>query len=100
MLLKLVLDTNTLVSGLFWEGNEAELLRKIEQGKAMLYTTRDTLNEAGEVIKRPKFKDVFQKAMLTPDQVMQRITSLSMLLLLRNCQNQFAGTPRMQGHQG
>ena len=31
---KLVLDTNTFVSAFFWEGNEAELLRKLEQGKA------------------------------------------------------------------
>jgi len=30
----LVLDTNTIVSAFFWEGNEAELIRKIEQGKA------------------------------------------------------------------
>ena len=36
MLLKLVLDTNTLVSAFFWEGNEAELFRKVEQGKARL----------------------------------------------------------------
>jgi len=54
MLLKLVLDTNTLVSAFFWEGNEAELLRKIEQGGANLYITNEILKEVEEVIKRPK----------------------------------------------
>ena len=34
ILLKLVLDTNTIVSAFFWESNEAELIRKLEQGKA------------------------------------------------------------------
>ncbi len=37
MQLKLVLDTNTFVSAFFWEGNEAELFRKIEQGKIIHY---------------------------------------------------------------
>jgi len=43
MLIKLVLDINTLISAFFWEGNEAELLRRIEQGKAKLYITREIL---------------------------------------------------------
>src|SRR3989338_7154409 len=81
MLLKLVLDTNTLVSAFFWEGNEAELLRKIEQGKANLYITSEILKEVEEVIKRPKFDRVMKNAGLTPDQIMQKIVSLSHLVI-------------------
>ena len=81
MLLKLVLDTNTLVSAFFWEGNEAELLRKIEQGKAKLYITSEILKEVEEVIKRPKFNEVMRKANLTPDQIVQKIVSLSNLII-------------------
>jgi len=81
MLLKLVLDTNTLVSAFFWEGNEAELLRKIEQGKARLYITGDILSEIEQVIKRSKFNDVMGKANLTPDHIMQKIVSLSHLVI-------------------
>ena len=81
MLLKLVLDTNTLISAFFWEGNEAELLRKIEQGKARLYITSDILSEIGEVIKRSKFNDVMGKANLTPDQIIQKIVSFSHLVI-------------------
>ena len=81
MLLKLVLDTNTIVSAFFWEGNEAELLRKIEEGKAKLYTTIEILKEVEEVIKRPKFHGVMKKAGLTPDQIMQKIVSLSHLVI-------------------
>ena len=81
MLLKLVLDTNTLVSAFFWEGNEAELFRKIEQGKANLYITIEILKEVEEVIKRPKFNEVMRKANLTPDQIMQKIVSFSHLVI-------------------
>ncbi len=81
MLLKLVLDTNTIVSAFFWEGNEAELFRKIEQGKAKLYITIEILKEVEEVIKRPKFDKVMKNAGLTPDQIMQKIVSLSHLVI-------------------
>ena len=81
MLLKLVLDTNTIISAFFWEGNEAELLRKIEQGNADLYITIEILKEVEEVIKRPKFNEVMRKANLTPDQIVQKIVSLSHLVI-------------------
>lgn len=81
MLLKLVLDTNTIVSAFFWEGNEAELLRKIEQGKAKVYITREILKEVEQVIKRPKFNQVMKTAGLTPEQIIQKIVSLSHLVI-------------------
>ena len=81
MPLKVVLDTNTIVSAFFWEGNEAELFRKIEQGKAKLYITSEILKEVEEVIKRPKFNEVMRKANLTPDQIMQKIVFLSHLVI-------------------
>jgi putative PIN family toxin of toxin-antitoxin system len=82
MLPKLVLDSNTIVSAFFWEGNEAELFRKIEQGKAKLYITSEILNEIEDVIKRLKFNEVMKKANLTPDQIMQKIVSLSHLVIV------------------
>ena len=81
MLHKLVLDTNTIISAFFWEGNEAELFRKIEQGKAKLCITSEILKEIEDVIKRPKFNDIIRKANLTPDQIMQKIVSLSHLVI-------------------
>ncbi|MFH1916667.1 MAG: putative toxin-antitoxin system toxin component, PIN family [Nanoarchaeota archaeon] len=81
MVPKLVLDTNTIVSAFFWEGNEAELLRRIEQGKAHLFMTKELLSEVEEVIKRPKFNEVMRKAGLTSDQIMGKIASLSHLVI-------------------
>lgn len=81
MLLKLVLDTTTLVSAFFWEGNEAELFRKIEQGRTKLYITREILKEVEEVIKRPKFKQAILNAGLTPDEIIQKIIACSHLVV-------------------
>ena len=81
MSLKLVLDTNTIISAFFWNGNEAELFRKIEQGNAALFITREILAEIEDVIKRPKFDKVMKNAGLTPDQIMQKIVSLSHLVI-------------------
>lgn len=58
------------------------IFRKIEQGKAELYITSEILNEVEEVIKRPKFSEVMRKANLTPDQIMQKIVSLSHLVIV------------------
>ncbi len=81
MPLKIVLDTNTIVSAFFWEGNEAELFRKIEQGKAKLHITGEILKEVEDAIKRPKFSEVMANANLTPYKIMQKIASLSHLVI-------------------
>ena len=81
MLPRLVLDTTTLVSAFFWEGNEAELFRKIEQGQGILFITGEILKEIEEVIKRPKFNEVMRKVNLTPEHIMQKIVSLSHLVI-------------------
>ena len=80
-MLKLVLDTNTIISAFFWDGNEAELFRKIEQGKVILCISREILTEIENVIKRPKFDDIMKNAGVTPNQVMQKIVSLSHLVI-------------------
>ena len=78
---KLVLDTNTLISAFFWEGNEAELLRKIEQRKALLFISPKIIKEIKDVISRPKFKQAILNAKLMPDQIIQKIISISHLII-------------------
>ncbi len=76
-MLKMVLDTNTLVSAFFWEGNESDLLKKIEEGKAYLFISPEILKEVEEVIKRPKFENVALLANQTPGKIIQKIISVS-----------------------
>nr|MBA4405236.1 putative toxin-antitoxin system toxin component, PIN family [Nanoarchaeum sp.] len=80
-MLKLVLDTNTLVSAFFWEGDEAKLFREIEKGRAILFISKEILQEIEKVIIRPKFIEVMNKAGLTSDQIIQKIISVSRLVI-------------------
>jgi uncharacterized protein len=79
-MLKLVLDTTTFVSAFFWKGNGAQLFRKIEEGRASVYITHELLEAIKEVIKRPKFQAVMNKAGLTPEVIVQKIVSVAHLV--------------------
>lgn len=83
-MLKLILDTNTIISAFFWEGNEAELFRKIEQGKASLFISKEILKEIKDVINRPKFKDTITKSKITPEQIIQKIILISHIVIGKN----------------
>lgn len=80
-MLKLVLDANTLVSAFFWKGNEYELFKLIEEGKAELYISREMLEEVEDVLNRDKFKDIIIKTNQTSNQIVQKIISFSHLVI-------------------
>ncbi|MBU2633627.1 MAG: putative toxin-antitoxin system toxin component, PIN family [Nanoarchaeota archaeon] len=80
-MLRIVADTNTLISAFFWDGNEAELFRKIEQKKVDLFISQEILKEIRDVLNRPKFKEIMIKANTTPDESIQKIISVSHLVI-------------------
>lgn len=47
---KIVCDTNTLVSGLIWKGNESKLLAAVLERKATLFSSPELLVEFARVI--------------------------------------------------
>ncbi|HWL94170.1 MAG TPA: putative toxin-antitoxin system toxin component, PIN family [Phycisphaerae bacterium] len=52
--MRLVLDTNILVSALLWKGPPHALLQYGRVGRATLFTSADLLAELDEVLARPK----------------------------------------------
>jgi len=80
-MLKIVLDTNVLVSAFFWEGNEAELFRKIEQKKTVLFISQEILKELEDVLNRPKFKEIMIKSNINSNEIIQKIISVSHLVI-------------------
>lgn len=79
--LKLVLDTFTIISALFWDGKESELLNIIEDKDLDIYITKEIIDEIEDVISRPKFKGVMSKAGLTPNMIFDKIVSISHLVV-------------------
>ena len=52
--MRLVLDTNTVVSGLLWDKTPSRLIEAGLQGRVELITTRTLLLELEDVLPRPK----------------------------------------------
>jgi putative PIN family toxin of toxin-antitoxin system len=47
---RLVLDTNTIISGLLWRGNEFRLLTKVERGEALMFVSKEIIDEVHRVL--------------------------------------------------
>lgn len=60
--MRLVLDTNTVISGLLWpDGNPSKLIDAAEAGQVELFTSVALLNELQRVIAREKFTKQLSK---------------------------------------
>src|SRR3989338_3024014 len=79
--IKLVLDTNTLISGLLWKGNEFQLLEKIEQGKAFLFLTKEIISEIDRVLHYQRLESYILKAGISIEELLKKIISLSHIIL-------------------
>ncbi|NET27959.1 putative toxin-antitoxin system toxin component, PIN family [Okeania sp. SIO1I7] len=53
--MRIILDTNTVISGLFWRGKPFEVLELVRSGKVEVYTSEAMLEELLDVLQRPKF---------------------------------------------
>ena len=54
---RIVLDTNNLISGVFFErGNEARVLEEALAGRVRLLASLETLDEFQETVSKPKFQ--------------------------------------------
>ena len=51
----MVADTNILISGLFWEGNESDILMMCKTGDITLIVSPDIIMELENVLSREKF---------------------------------------------
>lgn len=54
--LKVVLDTNILVSAWLWEGNESKIVEMVENGLITGYTSPQLIQEFEKVMNYPKFR--------------------------------------------
>jgi hypothetical protein len=63
---RIVVDTNTLVSGSLWNGSPARLLDAVRAGKLTLVQSPSLWAEFAEVLSRPKFTARLRLDGLTP----------------------------------
>jgi uncharacterized protein len=74
---KLVVDTNLLVSGTLWSGAPARLVDAVLSAPGTLCLSADIVKELGEVLARDEFASRFTKLGVTVSDVMLRYQRLS-----------------------
>ncbi|MFH1053574.1 MAG: putative toxin-antitoxin system toxin component, PIN family [Candidatus Woesearchaeota archaeon] len=79
-MLKIVLDTNVIISAFFWKGNEYELFKLIEQGKAQLFISQEIIDELEDVLNRPKLQEVIKQSNQTVDEMIKKVISLGKIV--------------------
>lgn len=74
--IKVVVDTNVMVSALLWRGKPHELIKLAEEKRITLYATVETLTELEEVLQREKLKQRIESLATSVDQLMFLVKTL------------------------
>jgi putative PIN family toxin of toxin-antitoxin system len=74
---KIVLDTNTVVSGLLWRGASRQVLDQAKAGKITLFTSIELLTELADVLKREKFSLRLKQAEILADDLVLGYATLA-----------------------
>lgn len=77
---KIVLDTNTIISGILWDGNEARVIEKAEKGEVKLFMSPKLVEELEGVLKREKFTRKLEGKESTVEQSVAKIALIATLI--------------------
>ena len=75
--MRVVLDTNVVVSGFLWGGVPRQLLQAAREKKLQLYTSTPLLLELTDILGRAKFARKLAAAQLSIDQLVERYALLT-----------------------
>lgn len=75
--MNIVLDTNTVIPGLFWKGAPRQVLDLARSGTFTLFTSPELLAELADVLERPKFSTRPAQANITVEELVLGYASLA-----------------------
>lgn len=78
--MRLVLDTNTVVSGLLWDGPPSQIMTMAMVGKVSLFTSVVLLDEVLDVLQRPKLAQRLKKVDSSPKEICALYQQLVMVV--------------------
>lgn len=78
---RVVADTNVIVSAFLWGGTPRRLLDAAEKRKLELFTSRALITELEDVLLRAKFAEGLRKTRFTPAFLLSRYTQLATLIV-------------------
>jgi putative PIN family toxin of toxin-antitoxin system len=78
--MRLVLDTNVVASGLFWDGAPRMLLLAGKTEDVLLFTSAPLLAELTEILSRPKFAKKIAASLLSIDELVDLYAALAFVV--------------------
>ena len=78
--MNVVLDTNTVISGLFWKGAPRQVLYLARSGSMMLFISPELLVELANMIRRKKFPERMVQAQVTVDELVFGYVALARMI--------------------
>ncbi len=78
--MKIVLDTNVVVSGFLWNGKPSELLERLDSGEAELLLSVGILEEIERVFEDKKLKPMIEKSGQSVEAIMNKIYSMANII--------------------
>ena len=78
--MRLVADTNVVVSGLLWLGNSGRLLEVAANGQVTLYTSPVLVAELTRILKTPKLATRIERGGLPLDELLARYLNVAIIV--------------------
>ena len=79
--MRIVADTNVILSAFLWGGTPRQLLDAAEAGRLELFTSREIIAELEDVLSREKFATSLGKTRFTAAYLLARYTQLAALIV-------------------
>ena len=75
--MRIVIDTNVLLSGFLWGGTPRALIEQVRGNAVEMIISSDLLEEFSRVIARPKFAAILQRTTRTPERILDELRTLA-----------------------
>ena len=79
--MRLVLDTNIVITALLWTGAPHQLLSLITEGRASCFSSAELIGELARALQYPKFAQRISERRLTPEALVERYARLARLVV-------------------
>ncbi|MHB8252403.1 MAG: putative toxin-antitoxin system toxin component, PIN family [Acidiferrobacter sp.] len=79
--MRIVIDTNVLLSGLLWYGTPHILFNQVRGGTVELVMSQTLLEEFNETITRRKFATILQRTTRTPERILNELQALAEMVI-------------------
>lgn len=81
--MRVVLDTNVLVSGLLWHGAPHALIEQARAGRFTIVSSSSLLDELAEVVDRRKFRSILLRSKSDPRRMVRELRRLAEIVEAR-----------------